>query len=85
MMRITETTSMADLLLAAKTALRDVESGELFTVRDLFRGFEWNRISVGKRSRLGGAFNEYVKDEEGSQLVEDRGKNSQHQQQYLKK
>lgn len=84
-MRITSTTSMEDLLLAAKTALRDVESGELVIVRDLFRGFEWNRIPTGRRSRLGGLFNDYAHSTEGSQLVEDKGKNAQHQQQYLKK
>lgn len=83
-MRITDTTSVADLSLAAQTALRDVESGEVFTVRDLFRGFEWNRLSKGTRIQLGSVFNSYAKGK-GTDLVEIGKKNAQNQQQYIKK
>ena len=84
-MRITSTTPVPDLLLAAQMSLRDVEPGEIFTVRDLFLGFEWNRIPMGWRSQLGTAFNAYATGDEGRKLMEDKGKNRQHQQQYLRK
>lgn len=86
MMHIHSATSVADLLLAAQAALRDVESGEEFTVRDLFRGFEWNRIPRGVRLQLGSVFNAYVKDpNQGGKLVSIGNKNAQNQQLYIKK
>lgn len=89
-MRITADTSLADLLLAAQTALRDVEPGEIFTVRDLFRGFEWNRLPRGVPSKLGTLFFVYA-EKEGKDLIEipkedDKNKKTkQNQQLYIKK
>ena len=43
-MKIDATWTVNDLLEEAMRTLEDVESGETFTVSDLFRGFEWKRL-----------------------------------------
>ena len=37
------------LLDIAKDETKKLESGEIFIVRDLFKGYEWNRIERKKR------------------------------------
>lgn len=37
----------------ATETTKDVEFGEVYVVKDLFRGFGWNRISRGSRTKLG--------------------------------
>ena len=41
------------LLDIAKDETKKLESGEIFIVRDLFKGYEWNRIERKKRLLLG--------------------------------
>lgn len=41
--------------------LAQLNVGELFTVKDLFKGYEWNRIKQGDRSTLGTLFLNYAK------------------------
>lgn len=81
---ITKNTTLQALLDIAIQTLPDVDSGETFIVKDLFRGFEWSRIPVGNRSKLGAMFFAYC-NREGAQVLESFGKTPQNQQIYRKK
>jgi hypothetical protein len=48
------------LLETAISELSNVEPGEIFLVRDLFKGYEWNRISRSDRLLLGVLFLNYI-------------------------
>ncbi|WP_395546901.1 MULTISPECIES: single-stranded DNA-binding protein [unclassified Lacrimispora] len=50
-----------ELLEIAKTELANLLPGEVFLVRDLFKGYEWNRISRSDRLLLGTLFLNYIK------------------------
>lgn len=50
-----------ELLDMAKRELTNLKSGEIFLVRDLFKGYEWNRISRSDRLLLGTLFLNYIK------------------------
>ncbi|MDD3393411.1 MAG: single-stranded DNA-binding protein [Anaerotignum sp.] len=50
-----------DLLEVAKNELVNLKPGEIFLVRDLFKGYEWNRISRSNRLLLGTLFLNYIK------------------------
>lgn len=52
--------SSNDLLTAAIQETNNLETGEVFLVRDLFKGYEWNRISRSDRLLLGTLFLNYV-------------------------
>lgn len=45
-----------DLLSKAINETARLNKGETFIVRDLFKGYEWNRISRGDRLLLGTLF-----------------------------
>ena len=45
-----------ELLELAKNELVHLKYGEIFLVRDLFKGYEWNRISRSDRLLLGTLF-----------------------------
>ena len=50
-----------ELLEIAKDETKNLISGEVFLLRDLFKGYEWNRISRSNRLLLGTLFLNYVK------------------------
>ena len=50
-----------DLLDIAKRELANLKCGEIFLVRDLFKGYEWDRISRSDRLLLGTLFLNYIK------------------------
>jgi len=50
-----------DLLEIARAELSYLLPGEVFLLRDLFKGYEWNRISRSERLLLGTLFLNYVK------------------------
>lgn len=52
--------SANELLSMAIEETRHLEAGEIFLVRDLFKGYEWNRISRRDRLLLGALFLNYV-------------------------
>lgn len=52
-----------DLLSKAINETAQLNKGETFIVRDLFKGYEWNRISRGDRLLLGTLFLNYVNSE----------------------
>lgn len=49
-----------DLLYKAINETKNLNSNEVFLVRDLFKGYEWNRISRSDRLLLGTLFLNYV-------------------------
>lgn len=49
------------LLETAKNEVTNLKYGEVFLVRDLFKGYEWNRISRSDRLLLGTLFLNYIK------------------------
>lgn len=71
-----------ELLVKAKDELANLLSGEVFLIRDLFKGYEWNRISKSDRLLLGTLFLNYIKtDDIGAVPIE---KTSSGQQRYKK-
>lgn len=52
------------ILVVKRTASNDYQilnRGEIFLLRDLFKGYEWNRISNSGRLLLGTLFLNYIK------------------------
>ena len=49
-----------NLLNIAIKETENLNQGEVFLVRDLFKGYEWNRISRSQRLLLGTLFLNYV-------------------------
>jgi uncharacterized protein (DUF1015 family) len=74
---------MNELLVKAIEELKNLISGEEFLVKDLFKGYEWNRIAKNDRLRLGILFlNEVTSNEELG--IEKLEKTSSNQQKYRK-
>jgi len=71
-----------ELLDNAKAELSNLLSEEVFFLRDLFKGYEWNRISRSNRLLLGTLFLNYVKSENLFAVPID--KTSSGQQRYAK-
>ena len=82
-MKIDGTWTVDALLDEAIRALEDVEPGETFTVLDLFRGFEWKRLPMGTRIKLGSQFFDAAKDVNSPAIPTE--KTAQNQQKYTKK
>lgn len=53
-------TTANDLLNKAIDETKNLHANEVFLVRDLFKGYEWNRISRRNRLLLGTLFLNYV-------------------------
>lgn len=81
---INTNTTLEELFDIVVSTLSDVESGEVFIVKELFRGFEWNRIPKGIRTKLGSMVFTYANGDEGSLLIEPLDKTPQNQQKYKK-
>lgn len=71
-----------ELLKEAVDELDQIKEGEIFMLRDLFKGYVWNRIGVSTRLRLGILFNEEAKTMNNAINV--LKKNSANQQKYEK-
>ncbi|MBO0602635.1 single-stranded DNA-binding protein [Sporosarcina sp. E16_3] len=65
--------------------VENLESGEVFLVKDLFKGYEWNRLDTGERRSLGALFLKKVRHDDLQTVVEVGLKSSANQQQYIKK
>lgn len=80
---VTEKTTLNELFEQAKKSTEDVSTNEKYIVKDLFRGFEWNRIPKGFRTKLGGM---YLRDVEEKRIknIKALGKTAQNQQIYIK-
>jgi hypothetical protein len=76
---------MNDLNSLLKTAIDEtshVREGETFLVKDLFKGYEWNRIPKGDRLMLGSMFLSYIGTHDCKITVAEKG--SSGQQRYKK-
>ena len=49
-----------DLLTIAQNEINYVNVGETFLLKELFKGYEWNRIKISDRLLLGTLFLNYV-------------------------
>ena len=76
---------MDDLNSLLKTSVNETKHlrvGERFLVKDLFKGYLWNRIAKGDRLLLGSMFLSYIGNHDCNVSVSDKG--SSGQQRYLK-
>lgn len=72
-----------DLLAQAIREIANLYDSEIFLVRDLFKGYEWNRIPRSNRLLLGTLFLNYINKTNGKiQAIE---KTSSGQQKYIVK
>ena len=65
------------LLQSAVKETGNLEVGETFLVRDLFKGYLWNRISRGDRLLLGSLFLSYASSHDCRISVIDKGVSGQ--------
>ncbi len=82
-MSIDVNTTLHDLFEIAKFNMKDLKSGEIFIVKELFKGYEWNRISKRNRTKLGSMIYEHVNSKACSD-ISPLGKTPQNQQKYEK-
>ncbi|MFF5996118.1 single-stranded DNA-binding protein [Lysinibacillus sp. KU-BSD001] len=61
-----------------------LSTGEEFLVKDLFKGYEWNRLAIGDRRTLGSLFLNAVKNGALQSQVKVAKKSSANQQIYIK-
>ena len=80
---ITHNTSLTDLISYSQSEIQNLLVGEEFMVKDLFLGYEWNRIDKGNRTRLGSAFFAFAQGAGAAQITP-LGKTPQNQQRYRK-
>ena len=71
-----------ELLLRAGEEIDNLNEGEIFLVKDLFKGYEWNRIPLKDRLLLGTLFLNFVNKTGGSIVAFE--KTSSRQQKYKK-
>ena len=80
---ITHNTSLTDLIAYSQAEIRNLLVNEEFMVKDLFLGYEWNRIDKGNRTRLGSSFFAFAQGAGAAQITP-LGKTPQNQQRYRK-
>lgn len=51
---------MNELLKYCIKEIEYIKEEEVFTVRDLFLGYKWNRLSLGERRNIGYVFRNYI-------------------------
>ncbi len=73
---------VSKILEVAINETENIGSGEKFLLRDLFKGYEWNRISRSDRLLLGTLFLNYVNTSDNRIVSID--KTSSGQQKYMK-
>ena len=78
---ITRGTPLTDLIGYAQSQIQNLVAGEEFMVKDLFLGYEWNRIDLGNRSRLGSSFFAFAQGAGAAQITP-LDKTPQNQQRY---
>lgn len=76
-------TTPSILLSSAIHELPYLNKGEVFLVKDLFKGYIWNRIEINERLRLGALFIDYINNNP-SLNVKVLDKTSSNQQRYKK-
>jgi hypothetical protein len=73
-----------DCLKSAIEEIPSLQMGEEFLVKDLFKGYEWNRLAIGDRRILGSLFLNEVKNGKLKNIVNIAKKSSANQQIYIK-
>lgn len=68
----------------AMKELQFLKSGEQFLIKDLFKGYEWNRLEIGERRSLGSLFLNEVKNGRLKGFILITKKSSANQQIYTK-
>lgn len=71
-----------DFLDIAKNEIKNINNEEIFLLRDLFKGYEWNRISRSDRLLLGTLFLNFIKTTESE--IAPIEKTASRQQKYKK-
>lgn len=69
------------LLKKAWKETKNLEVDESFILKDLFKGYKWNRLTVEERAALGRMFLEHTKEKNSVSATK---KNSSNQQMYVK-
>ncbi|CEA00934.1 hypothetical protein BN1048_01159 [Jeotgalicoccus saudimassiliensis] len=69
------------LIKKAWQETKNLKEGEVFLLKDLFKGYKWNRIETETRSSLGRLFLDKVEKKKSVEVIE---KTSSNQQQYRK-
>jgi len=80
---ISNSTSLTDLITYSQAEIKNLLVGEEFMIKDLFLGYEWNRIDKGNRTRLGSSFLAFAQGAGAAQILP-LGKTPQNQQRYRK-
>jgi hypothetical protein len=70
------------LLQHALNELANLQSSEVFLVRDLFKGYEWKRIPKSDRLKLGSMFLASITSQGAGYKVRPLGKTTANQQEY---
>ena len=73
---------MNTLLETALSEAKNLKEGESFLIKDLFKGYLWNRIPKGERLLLGSLFLSYVSMNDCQIIVIHKGASGQ--QMYMK-
>ena len=73
-----------DCLKIAVQETKHLEPGEEFLIKDLFKGYEWNRLGIGERRSLGALFLYDVKNGHLKNVIQITKKSSANQQIYTK-
>lgn len=73
-----------ELLKAAVAEVNNLSSGEIFIVKDLFKGYLWNRENKNERLKVGILFLNEVTSGILADVVGALDKTSAHQQKYKK-
>ena len=58
-----------DLLEKAKNEIVHLNTNEVFSLKDLFKGYEWKRIKQGEKSTLGTLFLNFAQSEQMIDIV----------------
>lgn len=74
-----------DLLKNAVAEIENLQSGEIFIVRDLFKGYAWNREGKNDRMKAGILFLNEATSGVLHNVVEVLDKSTSNQQKYKKK
>lgn len=57
-----------ELFEQAKAEIANLHKGETFSLKDLFKGYEWKRIKQGDKSTLGTLFLNFARTEQSLQV-----------------
>ena len=72
-----------ELLETAKKEIKNLDKGDTFVVKDLFKGYDWNKIDRADRLRLGVLFLSWAQGD-GKKIIKIEEKTHSGQQAYIK-